>query len=123
VSNNKVLQRVKKENILQTIRTRKANWIGHILCRNCLLKHVLEGKIDGRKEVMGTWQRRCKQLLDDLREKTGYWKLKDEALGPTLWRTCLAPVARHKRIKLLLLLFRVYTLCYLMSHENQSQNV
>jgi hypothetical protein len=23
---------------------RKANWIGHILCRNCLLKRVTEGK-------------------------------------------------------------------------------
>jgi hypothetical protein len=33
---------------------RMANWIGHILCRNCLLKHVIEGKIEGRKEVTGT---------------------------------------------------------------------
>jgi hypothetical protein len=21
------------------------NWIGHILCRNCILKHIIEGKI------------------------------------------------------------------------------
>jgi hypothetical protein len=27
---------------------KKANWIGHILRRNCLLKHVIEGKIEGR---------------------------------------------------------------------------
>jgi hypothetical protein len=48
---------------------RKANWIGHILYRNCLLKHVIEGKTDGRIEVT----RRCKQLLDELRirEYTG----------------------------------------------------
>jgi hypothetical protein len=26
---------------------RKANWIGHILRRNCLLKHVIEGKLEG----------------------------------------------------------------------------
>jgi replicative superfamily II helicase len=40
-----VLQRVKEErNILQTIR-RKANWIGHIVSRNCLLKHIIEGKV------------------------------------------------------------------------------
>jgi replicative superfamily II helicase len=40
-----VLQRVKEErNILQTLR-RRANWIGHIVSRNCLLKHVIEGKI------------------------------------------------------------------------------
>jgi HD superfamily phosphohydrolase len=28
------------------IRKRKANWIGHILRRNCLLKQVIEGKIE-----------------------------------------------------------------------------
>jgi hypothetical protein len=29
--------------------------------------------------------RRCKQLLDDLKEKRRYWKLKEEALDCTLW--------------------------------------
>jgi hypothetical protein len=49
-----VLHRVKKErNILHTIKRRKHNWIGHILRRNCILKHVIEGKIDGRIEVIG----------------------------------------------------------------------
>ena len=42
----KVLLRVKEQrNILHEIRKRKANWIGHILRRNCLLKRVIEGKI------------------------------------------------------------------------------
>jgi hypothetical protein len=36
-----------------TIKRRKANWTGHILCRNCLLKHIIEGKIEGRIEMMG----------------------------------------------------------------------
>ena len=47
---NNVLQRVKEERfILQKIQRRKANWIGHILRRNCLLKqHVIEGKIEGK---------------------------------------------------------------------------
>jgi hypothetical protein len=36
-------------NILRTIKRRKTNWIGHIWRRNCLLKHVIEGKIEGRK--------------------------------------------------------------------------
>jgi len=36
-----------------TIKRRKANWIGHILRRNCLLKHVNEGKMEVRREVMG----------------------------------------------------------------------
>ena len=33
------------------LRKRKANWIGHILRRNCLLKQVIEGKIKGEMEV------------------------------------------------------------------------
>jgi hypothetical protein len=46
---NKVLHRVKEErNILDAIKRRKANWIGHILCRNCLLEHVIEEKLEGR---------------------------------------------------------------------------
>jgi hypothetical protein len=38
-----------ERNILHTIRRRKANWIGHILHRNCLLKHIIEGKIRGTR--------------------------------------------------------------------------
>jgi hypothetical protein len=52
--------------ILHEIRKRKANWIGHILRRNCLLKQVIEGKIKGRIEVTRRRGRRRKKLLDDL---------------------------------------------------------
>jgi hypothetical protein len=53
VRNEEVLHRVKqKRNILHTMKRRKANWIGHILHSNCHLKHVTEGKIKGRAEVM-----------------------------------------------------------------------
>jgi hypothetical protein len=46
VRNEDVLLRVKEQrNILHEIRKRKANWIGHILRRNCLLQRVTEGKI------------------------------------------------------------------------------
>ena len=52
VRNEDVLHRVKEErNIIHTEKRRKANWIGYILCRNCLLKQVIEGKIG--KEVTG----------------------------------------------------------------------
>jgi hypothetical protein len=41
-----VLRTVKKDKIITyTIKRRKANWIRHILSRNCLLKHIIEGKI------------------------------------------------------------------------------
>jgi hypothetical protein len=49
VRNEVVLHRVEEEiNILRTTKRRKANWIGHILRRNCLLKHVTEGKKGGK---------------------------------------------------------------------------
>ena len=48
VRSEEVLLRVKEQrNILHEIRKRKANWIGHILHRNCLLQRVIEGKIKG----------------------------------------------------------------------------
>jgi len=48
VRNEDVLLRVKEQrNILHEIRKRKANWIGHILRRNCLLQRVTEGNIQG----------------------------------------------------------------------------
>ena len=46
VRNEEVLLRVKeKRNILHEIRKQKANWIGHVLRRNCLLQRVIEEKI------------------------------------------------------------------------------
>ena len=88
VRHEEVLQRVKEErNIPQTMKRRKATWICHILRRNCLLNHVTEWEI--RLEVTGRRGRRRKQLQDDLKEKRGYWKLKQEALDRTLWlRIC-----------------------------------
>jgi hypothetical protein len=54
VRNEEVLLRVKEQrNIVHKIRKRKANWIGHILRRNCLLQRVTEGKIQGGIEVSG----------------------------------------------------------------------
>ena len=57
--NEEVLLRVKEQrNILHEISKRKANWIGHILRRNCLLQRVIEGKIKGEIEVTGRRGRR-----------------------------------------------------------------
>jgi hypothetical protein len=54
VRNKDVFLRVNEQrNILHEIRKRKANWIGHILRRNCLLERVIEGKIQGWIEVTG----------------------------------------------------------------------
>jgi hypothetical protein len=49
-----MLLRVKEQrNVLHEIRKGKADWIGHILHRNCLLQQVIEGKIKGGIEVKG----------------------------------------------------------------------
>jgi len=63
-----------------------ANWNGHILHRNCLSKHSMEGKTEGRTLVIGRRGRRCKQLLDALTETRVYWE--EKTLDQTLWRTC-----------------------------------
>jgi hypothetical protein len=63
VRNEEVLHRAKeKRNIIHAIIRRNANWIGHILSRNCLLKHVFKEKL----EITGRRGRKRKQLLDDL---------------------------------------------------------
>jgi len=54
----------------------KADWIGYISRRNCLLKYVIKGRIEGRIDVMGGRGRRRKKLLDNLNENPGYRKLK-----------------------------------------------
>ena len=85
VRNEDLLKIVKKDrNVVQTIKKRKAKWIGHILHRKRLLKHFILGKIEMRGGGGGG---RHKQLLNDVRAKRGYWKLKEEALDDTVWRT------------------------------------
>jgi hypothetical protein len=82
------LLRVKEQrNILHEILKRKANWIGHILRRNCLLQRVIEGKTQGGTEVTGRRGRRRKKIPDDLEERRDYSYLKQEALDRTMWRT------------------------------------
>jgi hypothetical protein len=45
----------------------KTKWIGHILHKNCLIKHVIEGKIEEMIEVTGRRGRKRKKLPDDLK--------------------------------------------------------
>jgi len=81
---NEELRKVKEErNILYTTQQWKANWTGHILRRNRLLKHAVERKIEG-SERRG---RKCNELLDDLKETRRYWKLKEGAPDRALFKT------------------------------------
>jgi len=72
VRNEEVLLRIKEQrNILHEIIKRKANWIGHILRRNCLLQRVIEGNLKIGIEVTGRRGRRRRKILDDLKERRG----------------------------------------------------
>jgi len=78
VRNEDVLRTAKEDrNILHKIKIRKDNRIGQILHRNCLLKHIIEEKREEMIDMTGRRERRCKQLLNDLKENRGYWKLKE----------------------------------------------
>jgi hypothetical protein len=91
-----VLLRVKEQrNILHEISKWKANWIGHILRRNCLLQQVIEGKMKGGIELTGRRGRKRRKLLDDLKERRGYFHLKEETLDHTKWRAGFGPVVRQ----------------------------
>ena len=54
-----------ERNIVRIVQRGKANWIGHIWHRNCLLKISVEGNIRGTGR---RGRRRCKQLLDNQRK-------------------------------------------------------
>jgi hypothetical protein len=73
-----VLRVVKDSVMLHTVKERRANWMVHILRRCCLLKHVIDGNVEGTVEVTARPGRRHKQLLDALRkgEDTGNRKKK-----------------------------------------------
>jgi hypothetical protein len=86
VRSEAVLLRVKEQrNILHEISKREANWIGHILRRNCLLHQVIEGKIKGGIEETGIRGRRRWKLPGDLKEKRECSHLKEEALDRNTW--------------------------------------
>jgi hypothetical protein len=61
VKNEEVNEIKEVRNILYTKKGRKANWMGHVLRRDCLLKHVAEGKIEERLEMRGRRERRLRR--------------------------------------------------------------
>ena len=70
MTEEELLHKIKKvRNTLQRVKRSRASWIGHILHGNCLLKHVIEGKVEGRIEGTRRQGRRRRQLLDELKEK------------------------------------------------------
>jgi hypothetical protein len=111
--------RVKNEEILRAVESitkrMKVNRVGHIMSRDCLLKHVIEGKIKGRIEVMRRRRRRCQQTLDDF-EEIVFVNLKKHTLDCTLENSLLEvfwrPVVRWKteRINEICRVFECHTM-------------
>ena len=104
-----VLYRFKGErNIVHKIKGRKGQCLGHILYRNYLRNHVIEGKI----EVRGRRRRRRQQQLYEIKETRGYWALKEESLDRNLLRTDFGRrygyMWRQTTVLLLLLLLLLY---------------
>ena len=67
IKNSVALERVGKESImLELIKKRKRNWLGHCLRRNFLLTDALEGMVNGKK------------ISDDIQQLYGDTKRRDE---------------------------------------------
>jgi len=80
---NEVLCRVQEDrNILRAVKQRKANWIGDIICRNCLTDtcYGRKGKRDGKA------RKKTSAATGDFKEKTRYFNLEEEALYHSPWR-------------------------------------
>ena len=78
-----VLERVGEGRImLEQIRKRKRNWLGHWLRRNCLLKDALDGMVNGKK-VQG---RRRYQMIDNIMINGLYADTKRKAEKRVKWR-------------------------------------
>jgi hypothetical protein len=58
--------------MLYAIKRWKADWVGHILRENCRLKTFMEGKTEGRTEVMERQGITRKWTLDGLKENRKY---------------------------------------------------
>jgi hypothetical protein len=67
---------IEERNILHAININNSNCIGHTLQRNCLLKQAIERKTERKLGVEERGRNRRKHLLNYLKERRGYWKLK-----------------------------------------------
>jgi hypothetical protein len=69
-----------ERNIVHAIKRRKADWIGYILRRNCLVIHaskkIYKGGEDEEEDV-----RSCRmKLQDDFKQKVAYLNVEEEAV-------------------------------------------
>ena len=68
--------------MLELIKKRKRNWLGHWLRRNCLLKDALEGMVNGKK----VRDRRRYQMIDSIMINRLHEDTKRKAENRVEWR-------------------------------------
>jgi len=68
--------------LMKTIKRRKAIWIGHVLRHDDMLRHAIEGRMEGKR----TKGRKRMMFLDMMKKEKGdnYQHLKTRALARTL---------------------------------------
>jgi len=84
VTNEEVLKRIgEKRQVIRDIKKRKANWLGHVMRRDCLLRDAIEGTVEGKRKR----GRRRYQLMDDVRAGRKYCDTKNLAQNRYAWRS------------------------------------
>jgi len=86
-SYEEVLSLVQEQcSLMQVIKQRQANWIGHVLRHDCLLKTVLEGKIEGKRPRGKPRRKMLDLLMEQEDKKISYEELKTGAQSRVGWR-------------------------------------
>ena len=76
--------------MLELIKKRKRNWLGHWQRRNCLLKDALKGMVNGKK----VRRRRIYQMIDNIMVNELYEDTKRKAAKRVEWRMRILPLDR-----------------------------
>ena len=92
-TNEEVMKEIEEDrSLIDTIRKRQRNWMGHVLRHDSLLRTIIEGKMEG-KRVRGIPR---KMMLEWMMDK-GYQELKEEASNRSEWENWIpGPVERQK---------------------------